>query len=206
LLPERDADELRGFLVKNQKVMAVLERAPQLKMKNWYLGAGCIAQTVWNIRHGFSPEGNIKDYDLVYYDASDLSYETEGSFIRLGTELFKDLGVGVEVRNEARVHLWYKDHFGRPLEFLDGAGKKHSAYRSVEDAISTWPTTATSIGVKLDWMGGFTAYAPFGLDDLFGMVVRPNKRGVSREVYLEKARRWASLWPKLRVIPWEDVP
>ena len=195
MLSEREAEELRRFLAKNQRAMALVERAPRLKMKNWYLGAGCIAQTVWNELHGFPPEANIKDYDLVYFDSSDLSYEAEDFFVKQGSPLFEDLGVKVEIKNEARVHLWYKDHFGRAID----------PYTSAEDAISNWPTTATSIGVST--VGGKLAvFAPFGLTDLLSLVVRPNKRQVTREVYLEKAARWTSFWPKLKVIPWEDVP
>lgn len=173
-------------------------------MKGWYLGAGCIAQTVWNELSDYPSEANIKDYDLVYFDGSDLSFEAEDSYVNRGASLFRDLDAKVEIRNQARVHLWYRDHFGKPLEYLDSHGKKRGIYGSVEDAISTWPTTATSVGVKLDEGGMFKVYAPLGLDDLFSMVVRPNKRGVPREVYKEKASRWASLWPKLKVIPWED--
>jgi hypothetical protein len=46
------------------------------------------------------------------------------------------------------------------------------------------------------------ACAPFGLDDLFGLIVRPNKSLVDRNVYEAKAARWAALWPRLTVIPW----
>jgi uncharacterized protein len=155
-------------------------------MRNWYLGAGCIAQTVWNELHSFPSEKYIKDYDLVYFDDSDLSYEAENAFIQQGTSLFKGLGVKVEIRNQARVHLWYQNRFGKPLEYLDSSGKGNDVYMSVEDAISTWPTTATSIGVRFAEGKKFNVYAPFGLDDLLNMIVRPNKRGVPEEVYLEK--------------------
>ena len=62
------------------------------------------------------------------------------------------------------------------------------------------------MGLVRDEGGRFEAYAAFGLEDLFAMVVRPNKRQTTKEVYLEKADRWASFWPKLRVVPWEDTP
>ena len=204
LLAEKESEMLWERLRQNRKITAILARAPRFGMKDWYLGAGCIAQTVWNELGGYPPENNIKDYDLVYFDDSDLSFEAEDSYVRRGTSLFKDLHVYVEIKNEARVHLWYKDHFGKPFEYLDSRGKKSEVYGSVEDAISTWPTTATSIGVKLDEEGRFKVFAPFGLGDLFNMVVRPNKRGVPREVYVEKASRWLSLWPQLKVIPWDD--
>lgn len=45
-------------------------------------------------------------------------------------------------------------------------------------------------------------HAPFGLDDMFDMIVRPNKRIVTREVYERKAQRWATHWPRLTIMPW----
>lgn len=206
MVPESEAERLASYLLTNQNVAAILERAPRLKAKDWYLGAGCISQTVWNRIHGFSSEKSIKDYDLVYFDGSDLSYEAEDSVIRDGNSLFGDLGVKVEIRNQARVHLWYQNHFGMPFERLDGAGNALGAYLSVEDAIASWPTTATSVGVRMDGEERYVVYAPFGLDDVFNMIVRPNKRGVSKEVYQEKASRWKSLWPRLEVVPWELGP
>jgi uncharacterized protein len=44
--------------------------------------------------------------------------------------------------------------------------------------------------------------APYGLGDLFDMVVRPNQRQVSRDVFEAKAARWSACWPMLQVIPW----
>ncbi len=69
-------------------------------------------------------------------------------------------------------------------------------------AINTWPTTATSIGVRYR-DGNFQVYAPYGLHDLLGMVVRPNKTLLSREVYEKKADRWRKMWPKLEIVAWD---
>jgi uncharacterized protein len=73
----RQVDRLREYLSHNQVIAEILQEAPSLAMANWYLGAGCIAQTVWNFLHGFAPTFGIKDCDLVYHDASDLSLETQ---------------------------------------------------------------------------------------------------------------------------------
>ena len=172
----------------------ILERAPQLGMRDWYLGAGCITQTVWNELHGFPPDSHIKDYDLVYFDGSDLSSKAENSFEERAASLFGDLGVKVDVKNEARVHLWYEEHFGYPIE----------PYKSSEDAISTWPSTATAVGVTVEGEDR-RVFAPFGISDLFGLIVRPNKRQITKERYVEKATRWASIWPKLRIIQWDEA-
>jgi hypothetical protein len=151
-----------------------------------------VAGTVWNSLHGFESTAHIKDFDLVYFDEEDLSYGAEDVHIQRARTLFADLPAPVEVRNEARVHLWYEAHFGIAID----------AYPSLEAAIASWPTTATSVGVRTGPDGDLTTYAPFGLEDLMGLVVRPNKSLVTREIYEEKAERWAACWPHLTVLPW----
>lgn len=185
-------EQLLQMLKKNKSVQLILDRAASLDMPNWYLGAGGIAQTVWNIRHGFEPDNGIRDYDLVYYDADDTSYEAEDGFIRKGKELFKDIPVHVEIRNQARVHFWYEKHFGHPI----------AQHRSVEESIDTWPTIATSIGVR-KINGQFQVYAPFGLDDLLVMVVKANKKIITKNIYIDKVKRWTKIWPNLKVVPWD---
>src|SRR5207244_4335341 len=89
--------ELIEILSKNYVLMDVLKKASVLKMKDWYLGAGCIAQTVWNFKCGFDLNNGINDYDLVYFDDSDVSYEAEDKYIQEGKKLFGD--IPVEIRN-----------------------------------------------------------------------------------------------------------
>jgi len=185
-------ERLREYLSHNQVVAAILKKAASLAMANWYMGAGCIAQTVWNLLHGFAPTFGIRDYDLVYYDASDLSLEAQMLYQGRANKLFSCLPATVEVQNEARVHLWYAEHFGYEIE----------PYESAEAAIKSWPTTATCVGVTAG-EGGLHVYAPFGLTDLFNMIVRPNKLQITRELYEVKTERWARLWPKLQRLPWD---
>ncbi len=68
--------------------------------------------------------------------------------------------------------------------------------------MGTWPTTATSVGVRSDGDYSFRVYAPFGLDDLLAMIVRPNKTLIAEEIYAAKVDRWIKLWPKLTIVPW----
>jgi hypothetical protein len=185
---------LVGLLRDSPLVDVVLSRVALLDLPDWYLGAGCIAGTVWNNLHGFADGSCIKDCDVVYFDDTDTSYEAEDRRIHDTAALFADLPVPVELRNQARVHLWYERRFGSEI----------LPYRSSEDAIRNWPTTATSIGVRTAPNGSLDVCAPHGLADLLDMVVRPNKSQVSREVYEAKAARWSACWPKLTVIPWEQ--
>jgi hypothetical protein len=181
---------LADVLALNPVARAVLAVAAELDLPGWYLAAGGVSQTVWNVRHGFDPVEGIKDYDLVYFDP-DTDRDAQSEIERAVTGRLSEFNVVLDVKNEAFVHLWYGQRFGKMIE----------PYVSTEHAISTWPTTASSVGVRSD-SEGFTVCAPYGLADLLGMVARPNKAIVTREVYEEKTHRWATRWPQLTVIPW----
>lgn len=186
-------DYLESVLAKSKTIAEVLKKAPYLNLPNWYVGAGAVAQTVWNELHGYPLDHGLKDCDLVYFDG-DISSETQNVYRQRSYELFASLPLEVEVTNEARVHIWYREKFGKDIK----------PYISTEDAFNTWPTTATSVGVRYR-NGMFQAYAPYGLHDLLSMIVRPNKALVSREVYEKKAERWKREWPKLQVIAWDAI-
>lgn len=182
---------LETVLRANPVCAAILDGAATLGLPDWYLGAGAVAQTVWNCAHGRSPGADIADFDLVYFDADDLGEEAEKAAEAAAVSLFGRFGVQIDVTNEARVHLWYEHKFGVKLE----------PYASVEAAIATWPTTASSIGVASRG-GRFSVHAPFGTDDLWALIVRPNKTLVTRSVYEAKAARWSAIWPRLTIVPW----
>ena len=132
----------------------------------------------------------ISDVDFIYFD-TDLSYEAEDCVIKRVEQAFCALPVKIDVKNQARVHLWYKQHYGYDLR----------PYASLEEAVNTWPTTATSIGVRLR-DGVLEVYTPFGLNDMFGQIVRPNKTQITEEIYLKKCKKWGAKWDTLTFIPW----
>ncbi len=151
---------------RNPVNAAILDRGPALGVPDWWLTAGAVVQTVWNVLDGRDPGAGITDDDFFYYDAPDLSYEAEDVVIRRAAELFADLGVTVEVRNEARAHLWYESRFGVPgLRFT-----------SSSDAIDHFAATTCCLGVSRTSGGELAAHAPHGYADLFAMRVRPNPR------------------------------
>ncbi|WP_260190505.1 nucleotidyltransferase family protein [Actinophytocola gossypii] len=149
---------------------------------------------MWNVVTDRPPAEGIRDYDLFYFDDSDLGWDAENEVIRAGARLFGDLPVPVEIRNEARVHLWYEDHFGVPCE----------PYPSTEAAIDSFAATTCCLGVRLDGADRWRVYAPHGLADVFNLVVRPNPVLAPRQVYEAKTRRWREQWPQLTVLPWPD--
>ncbi|NEA44512.1 nucleotidyltransferase family protein [Streptomyces sp. SID11385] len=184
---------LREILARNETLAEVVRRAAGLGLPGWYVTAGCVFQTVWNAVTGRPPTYGIRDYDLFYHDASDLSWAAEDAVIRTGREVFAGLPAEVEIRNEARVHLWYEAKFGVPC----------APYPSSEAAIDSFAATTCCLGVRAEEDGGpWRVYAPHGLGDVFGLVLRPNPVLAPREVYETKAARWREAWPELRVLAW----
>ena len=169
-----------------------LERLAELDKPDCYLGAGCVAQTVWNAAHAKPPAADVSDHDVVYFDDADLTEHGENEAAAVVRNVMADLPLNVDVKNQARVHLWYRRRFGYDIV----------PYTSTEDAIATWPTTATAIGVRLSH-GRPRVFAPFGLDDLLRLVVRANRVQITPEIYRRKVARWTRHWPNLTVLPWE---
>src|SRR3954470_7991535 len=187
-------DGLRPVLSRNEVLTDVLTRAATLELPGWYVTAACLFQTVWNVVTDRPPAGGIKDYDIFYFDGTDLSWEAEDAVIKAGQEVFAGLPAEVEIRNEARVHLWYEQKFGVPCP----------PHESTEAAIDSFAATTCCLGVRLDPDGGWRVYAPHGLSDVFNLVVRPNPVLAPREVYEAKAARWREEWPELTVLPWPN--
>ena len=174
-------------LRRNPAVAAILDGFAEIDLPDCWLVAGVISQTLWNLAHDRPPDADILDIDLIYCDPTDLSAEAEAAHearLRARFPLIK-----LDVKNQARVHFWYPARFGREI----------TQYQSSAEAIATFPTTATAVGIRVTG-AGHEVCAPFGLMDLQAGVVRPNKAIVSRAVYEAKAARWKQCWPRLEVV------
>lgn len=168
-------------------------RWSSLHLPDCWIVAGAVVQSYWNTVHGFEPLRGLRDVDIVYFDADDLTEESETEQEHRIRTAFADLPITLDVKNEARVYLWYESRFGQAID----------AYSSVKSAIDTFPTTAGSIGIR-PRDDGIDCYASFGFDDLLDMTVRPNKRQASRSVYADKVERWRRIWPLLNIVDWDD--
>lgn len=188
-----EATHFTRCVLTNSSVTTVWHAWESLRLPDCWLVAGCLAQTVWNIRSSLPADHGISDLDLVYFDQDDTSASTERMHAERIRQMFPQLRVWIDVKNEARVHLWYEAKFGRAI----------APYKSAMDAIDTFPTTATSIGIRPS-PDGAEVYGTFGLSDLFTGIVRANKRLISREVYEAKASKWRTRWPDLKVISWDE--
>jgi uncharacterized protein len=173
-------------------VRQALERAQGLNLPDWWLVSGILYNSVWNHLTGKSSGHGIKDIDLFYFDASDQSYEAEDAVIKQGEAAFEGLSVPVEIRNQARVHLWFEQRFGAPYPKLN----------SGKDGVSYFASTTHAVGVTLKADGSLLLHAPFGLNDIFSFQIAPNHALDNRATHHAKAERQMKLWPELTLSPW----
>jgi uncharacterized protein len=189
-----DTRRLIETVLQNRVHQVILERLPGLGLPDAWLAAGSLFQTVCNVLTGRAPDYGIKDYDLFYFDP-DTSWEAEDAVIRRVTALFSETGAAVEIRNQARVHLWYPDKFGVAYPPLQCS----------TDAIDRFLSVAVKVGIRPAQKGGHggcDVYAPDGLDDLWALTIRPNRcANFSARLYEAKAAAWKARWPELTILP-----
>jgi hypothetical protein len=185
-------EALLAIIRSSTMLMDALQRAEQVALPDCWIVSGAIYNTVWNVLTGRNPLTGIKDIDLFYFDPSDLSYDAEDLVIRQGQEIFAGLPRPVEIRNQARVHLWYEGHFGTPYPPL----------KSSREGIDRFASKTHAVAASLRPDGEIEIYAPYGLDDLFGFRITPNPLADSRQTHEAKGARALSVWPELKLVPW----
>lgn len=176
---------LDQILRASPRLMRTLAIARELALPDWRIVSGAVYQTVWNSLTGRDPDHGIKDYDLFYYDGADISYEAEDVHIQRAAAAFPaELAPLVEVRNQARVHLWFETHFGEP----------YAPLAHTDEALARFVAPAFAIGVRLEPDDRLDIAAPFGLEDVFALRLRPNPlRGLAAgwdKVTASARERW----------------
>jgi len=194
--PDPLPDRLERIVRGDRTLIRILETARQSHLPQWRLVAGCIYQTIWNSLTGRPAGTGINDYDLIYFDETDLSEEAERAAENGLRDGIADLPLPLEVRNQARVHLWFEEYFGLPYPPL----------ASADEAITRYASTTHAVGIRLTHDDRLDVFAPFGLQDIFSMTVRPNPVLANKATHERKAGRAKQIWPELTVVPWEAPP
>ena len=177
-------ERLSEIVCATPPLMQVLSVARRLCLPDWLVFSGAVYQPVLNHLTGRALDYGIKDYDLGYFDASDISYEAEDVVIRRVKAAFEEpLRSTVEVRNQARVHLWFETKFREPYGPLS----------CTAEALERFASPTFAVGVRLEPDDWLHIEAPFGLADLFALRLRPNPRrktvGFARTA-ADVRRRW----------------
>ena len=155
---------------------------------SWLVSAGAIRDLVWDALHD-RPPAAPRDIDVAFFDPQDLAPAREATVTAALKQRAPDLPW--DAKNQAAVHLWYPERFGVAVE----------PFRSTAEAVATFPETASCVGLRLQPDDDLLVVAPYGLDDLFGLVCRHNPQRVPPSVYTQRVseKRWRERWPKLSV-------
>ncbi|HEY0598900.1 nucleotidyltransferase family protein [Brevundimonas sp.] len=181
---------LSAIVRADPDLMHVLTTVRGVGLNDWRVFSGAVYQSVWNAVTGRPAGHGVRDYDLGYFDP-DVSWDAEDAVIKRVAAAFeppfRDM---VEVRNQARVHLWFEGKFGEPYEALTGT----------DEALARFVAPAFAVGVRLEADDTVSVAAPFGLEDVFSLTIRPNPnrplaRGWERAVANARTR-----WPELTII------
>jgi len=193
--PETQRAALAEIVRADATLMKLLACVGVLSLPQWRLVSGAIYQTVWNALTGRQRGHGIKDYDICYFD-DDVSWDAEDEIIRRVEKATSHLSLPVETRNQARVHLWFEGRFG----------SAYAPLASTDESLTRYAAVVHAVGVRLERDGSIDIAAPFGLEDLFGFVVRPNGALPNEKSFDDKAARVRTLWPQVTIIPWRDAP
>lgn len=159
-----------------------LKMVRDMQLPHWCIAAGYVRNYVWDYLHSYSKRTELNDVDILYFDPSDLSEETEKKYEYQLNSQFS--GYQWSIKNQARMHLRNCD----------------PPYSNVSDAMKRWPETATSVAVTLDNHEHMKIIAPHGLEDLFELMVRKSPYFTDHEYFLSRvaSKKWLQTWPKLK--------
>jgi len=158
-------ERLTAILRATPPLKRVLTVARRLCLPDWLVFSGAVYQPVLNHLTGRPLDYGIKDYDLAYFDASDLSYEAEDAVIRRVSDAFDEpVRSMLQVRNQARVHLWFETKFA----------EQYPPLSCTAEALERFASATFAVGVRLEADDRLHIVAPFGLADLFALRLVPN--------------------------------
>jgi hypothetical protein len=177
--------ELQALLATDRARMCILDIVAGLGLPDCWVAAGFVRNAVWDHLHGYPASPPPGDIDVIWHDRNAIDPALDR---RLEARLrARDASLDWSVKNQARMHLRNDD----------------APYASATDAMRHWPETATAVGVRLSPRGAIEVAAPFGLDDLFSLVVRPTPRfmGDKHAMYRKRVvdKAWPGSWPGLHV-------
>ena len=180
------AEPLLTLIAADPWRMACLRAVADLGLPDCWIGSGFVRAPLWDRLHGFAEPTPLNDIDVIYFDPNDAAPARDEA---LEAHLTKRVaGAPWSVRNQARMHRRNGD---RP-------------YRSSEDALRHWLETTAAVAVRLDRQGQVRLMAPFGLDDVVALTVRPTPHARAQRLADYRARcaakNWAATWPRVRVL------
>ncbi|PKV48851.1 hypothetical protein ATE84_0865 [Aquimarina sp. MAR_2010_214] len=173
--------ELIKIIKSDLWMIGILKIVRDLRLNDCWVGAGFIRNKIWDEKHGKN-RTELNDIDVIHFDKSNSTKQYDSqieSKLRIANP-----NLNWSVKNQSRMNI----------------RNGHEQYTDSNEAISFWPETATSIAVKLDFKNQIKYIAPYGLEDLFNLLVIPTPK-FDLTIYNERIekKRWKEKWNKLEI-------
>ncbi|NVN83336.1 nucleotidyltransferase family protein [Vibrio sp. Scap16] len=185
--------------MNKQKLESLIQQLPELietakvcrevGLPSFYIAGGAITQVIWNSIERKPLLDKVKDFDIVYFDNSNLATEDEFKS-RISSRLSHC--VDVDVKNQATIHERYAKKFGCSIQ----------PYERVEQGIESW-LSAFAIGFTIEGLDHIRVFAPYGLEDAFNMLIKRNKRAMTEENYNKMTTGYKARWQQVQVLSWD---
>ncbi|WP_214817173.1 nucleotidyltransferase family protein [Exiguobacterium sp. s59] len=179
--------DLIHFLQQDAELMKHLRTVATLHLPDWWICAGYIRAKIWDHLHGYDTPTQTDDVDVIYFDPTQpeesIEKEIEQTLYQLNPN------VPWSVKNQARMH--HVNHL--------------PPYTSSMDALAHFPETVTAIGVRLNSNGDFIFAAPYGIQDLLSLQVKPTPlfeaNSSKHSIYLKRMaqKNWPAQWPNVKL-------
>lgn len=185
--------DILDSIKQDPKMMAIIRTTKKLDLPDCWVSAGFVRSKIWDVQHGFDIRRNIPDIDVIYFDSNDTRESTEKLYEAKLQDWMPD--VPWSVKNQARMHE------------LNG----FAPFTSTLEGITHFPETVTALGVRETDTGEVELAAPWGIEDVVEMIVRPTifytKSPELRQVYINrmKEKNWPAIWPKVCIGPINEV-
>lgn len=177
---------LQRVLAEDPVRMAALSAVQALDLPDGWIGAGFVRDAVWDHLHGYGHQPIAGDVDVVWFDREQCDPEYDRALedqLRHRAPTFN-----WSVKNQARMH----QHNGNP------------PYDSTGNALRYWPETATAVAVRLRDRAFIDTLAPWGLEDLFELRLRPTPQFEHEKLavfsHRVASKKWLTRYPLLQLI------
>ncbi|WP_424767899.1 nucleotidyltransferase family protein [Paenibacillus sp. sgz302251] len=177
--------DIVNLIKVDERMMNILRTVGTLGLPDWCVCAGFVRSKVWDYLQGLQ-ETRLPDVDVVYFDAESTDESMEKEYERILIDL--DSSVPWSVKNQARMHT----------------KSGHAPYTSTADGLSHFPEVCTAIGVYLNSNGEVNLVAPYGVEDLIKLIVRPTPfftSGDKLTIYKQRiaSKKWGATWNRLHI-------
>lgn len=168
-------------------MMQILKTVKKLDLPEWWICAGFVRSKIWDLLHDFESRTVLPDVDVIYFDTKNIDEITEKKMENKLKFLMSD--IPWSVKNQARMHV----------------KSNMLPYSSSFDGISKFPETVTALGVKLDAKDNIILTAPWGIQDVLNLEVKPTpffcETKTRGEIYKNRItnKNWKEIWPMLKI-------